>query len=146
MIMGNIMATVMSFSLYSFSGNMAINGMSVLFAFAIYFSLVAVPAYKDGMDESQLLQSKRVESVPKYRWLGVGAILFAVMLIPNIALLNGFNIGLYRLICGAVNPLVGFINEPLVFIGVYTLTAVACHVGFLLGLGNKLSKDNIMYK
>jgi hypothetical protein len=152
MVMGNLLATVMSFSLYSLAGNPTIVGMSVLFALAIYYLLVAVPAYKSGQEDSGKLKRANSEepAPPKYKWLFVGVVLFAVMMIPTIMLMfNAINIGWYRLICGAINPLSGLIVRgavPFVGIGVYVLTIPACHIGYVLGLGDKLSKENILYK
>jgi len=152
MVMGNLMATVMSFSLYSFAANQMIMGIAVLFAIAIYLLLVAVPAYKDGQYEHVKLRNpaNKIEDVPKYRWLQVGAILFAIMLIPCLLLLIGaINTGWFRLVCGAVNPLAGFLANgaiPFAGIAIYALTIPACHIGFKLGLTDKISGDKFMYK
>ncbi|MCL1866315.1 MAG: hypothetical protein FWF82_02780, partial [Oscillospiraceae bacterium] len=154
MVMGNVLSTVMTISLASAMGNSAIMGMSVLFAVSIYLLLVAVPAYKNGMEEKLLLKSKRVESVPMYRWLCVGGILFGITAIPSVVFLfGGLTEGVYRLLNGAVYPLSMFLTEgtgefvehfqtgetmevtrimpfaPYIFMGVYALTTLSCHIG-----------------
>jgi len=171
MIMGNVLSTVMAFSLYAFIGNTILMFFISIFAIAIYLMLVAVPAYKDGLEESVKIKSKRckIEDIPTNRWLFVGVILFGVMLIPSFGyLFFSLNEGVYRLICGAIHPLSWILVEgsgrfreglngeqielmrlvkfaPYVFMGLYTLTIPACHIGFMLGLKDKLSKG-IMYK
>jgi hypothetical protein len=151
MVMGNFLAAIMTFSLYSFMGAAAVQGMAVLFAAAIYLLLVGVPAYKNGLAERSMLENKRVESVPVYRWAGVGVILFVIAVIPSVLLVLGvLNIGWFRLICGAVGQLSMFLDglpfAPYVYMGFYALTILSCHVGFMLGLGDKLNKDKILYK
>jgi hypothetical protein len=162
----------MAFSTYMLVGNTpAMIGMSIL-AMAVYLLLVAVPAYKDGMEEQTRIRNKRckLEDIPKNRWLLIGTALFGIMLIPSIGyLFFSFNEGLYRLIYGATHSLSWVLTEgtgrfregpggeqielmrltpyaPYVFIGLYSLTIPASHLGFMLGLGDKLNKDKIMYK
>jgi hypothetical protein len=168
MFMGNLLSTVMTISLAMFRTEILITGLSVLLGIAIYLLLVAVPAYKDGLDENTKRRNKSVEAEPvkKWRWALVGVILWGVMLVPSILfLLLEYNVGVYRLINGAVNPLSVFFVEaitrgieppvvsvslhpiaPYVFMGFYALTVPACHIGFMLGLGDKLNKDKIMYE
>ncbi|MDR0221990.1 MAG: hypothetical protein LBI38_00410 [Oscillospiraceae bacterium] len=156
MIMGNLLATIMTLSLASFAQVRAIMGVAAVFAAVIYLSLVFTPAYKDGVRERALLHNKRVETVPKYRWAVIGLILWAIMLIPFVLLLTGvMNVGVYRLVNGAVYPLSLLLSgsdrelfafAPFVFAGFYGLTAVSCWLGFYLGVNDKLSMDKIVYK
>jgi len=169
MVMGNILSFVMAMSLAFFRGETLIMLMSVLFAAAIYLMMVSVPAYKNGQDEFTKLKNKtgnEAEAVPKYRWLSVGMILWGIMLIPSVVyLFGGIPQGVYLLLSGAVYPLSGFFMKvteydadgrpilmsllnfaPFVFMGFYALTVPACHIGFMLGLSDKLSKENMMYK
>ena len=156
MVMGNLLATIMSISLAPFSTETAIMGLAVLFAMAIYLLLVAVPAYKNGMDENKNIESGSDLKIPKYRWVVIGLIEWGIMLIPSLVFLSvGYSIGVYRIILGAIQPLSLFlVNEngvmlsysPYVFMGFYALTVPACHIGFILGAGDKLNKDRIMYK
>jgi len=152
MIMGNLLALVMTFSLAPFRGETVIVGMTMLFAAAIYILLVAVPAYKDGLDQHTKLKKKKMETatVPKYNWLIVGLILWAIMAAVSIAfLIFPFEQWIYRVLNGATLQLSNLIKNryvPFVNIGFYALTAPTCHIGFMLGLGDKLSKDKVMYK
>ncbi|MDR0197673.1 MAG: hypothetical protein LBI36_05585, partial [Oscillospiraceae bacterium] len=126
------------------------------FAAIIYLSLVFTPAYKDGVRERALLQNKRVESLPRRRWLFIGLFLWAVMLLPVVLLLTGvMEIGVYRIIDGAVYPLsLVMAGEggalpafaPFVFGAFYGLTVPSCCLGFYLGVNDKLNMDKIMYK
>ncbi|MCL1903670.1 MAG: hypothetical protein FWF94_04555 [Oscillospiraceae bacterium] len=172
MLMGNLLSVIMSVSLAFFRGETLIMILSVLFGIAIYLLLVAVPAYKDGLDENakQKKRKDNTESVPKWRWALVGTILWGVMLIPSVVyLFTEYNEGVYRMLNGAVFPLSAFMLvstmtteypfssafvevlrlapfAPYVFMGVYALTIPACHIGFILGLNNGLDKDKIMYE
>ncbi|MCL2035780.1 MAG: hypothetical protein FWG83_00115 [Oscillospiraceae bacterium] len=167
MFMGNLLATIMAFSLSSLMSETFMVGMAALFAMAIYLLLVAVPAYKDGVAEGIKAKNQSPdESIakPKHTWALIGVILCGVMLIPTIVYLSGsLNMGVYRLICGAIFPLSYFFEwtvlgdigitergfygfAPFVFMGFYALTIPACHLGFMLGFGDKLNKDKIMYK
>jgi len=157
MVMGNLLSTVMSVSLAPFRGENLIMGMAVLFAMAIYLLLVAVPAYKDGLEENTRRKNQTVQPPPvqKWRWAAIGAILWGIMLVPSVVFLLGrLNVGVYRLICGAVNPMSMFLvgeegqllsYVPYVFMGFYALTVPACYIGFSLGLGDTLNKGKIMY-
>ena len=150
MVMGNLLSTIMTVSLAPFRGETLIAGLAIVFAIAIYLLLVAVPAYKNGLDEhTKLKKSSEGSGVPKYRWLAVGAILWAAMLvISGIYLLGGLPSGAYRLIHGATFQLNSFVRLPYIPIVnacFYALTIPACHIGFILGLGDKLNKDKIMY-
>jgi len=145
MLMGNLLATVMTISLAAFGGSAVIMGLATLFAMAIYLMLAGVPAYKDGLYKSTK-QSQDNHDRGKYRWLAVGVIGWGIMLVPSVVfLLGGLGEGMYRLICGAVYPLSLFLVEdvdgvrsmlpwvPYVFIGFYALTVPACYVGYALG-------------
>ncbi|MCL2072129.1 MAG: hypothetical protein FWH07_07865 [Oscillospiraceae bacterium] len=170
-IMGNLLSTIMTISLAMFRMEILIMGLSVVFGMAIYLLLVAVPAYKDGLEENT--RAKREtggeRTATQWRWAFVGLILWGVMLIPSIVfLLSDFNEGAYRLINGAVSPLSAFMltgtgefvtNQagdeteilqlasfaPYVFMGFYALTIPACHIGFMLGLRDSFNKDRLLY-
>ncbi|MCL2634021.1 MAG: hypothetical protein FWD34_05840 [Oscillospiraceae bacterium] len=156
MVMGNLMATIMMISLGGFAMSVAIMSMAALFAAVIYLSLVFIPAYKDGMTEHAALLNKRVESVPKFRWMIVGVILFVISIVPTILFMLGIvNAGVFRIISGAVYPLSLLLTgeelvilpfAPFVFLGFYTLTIPACHLGFWCGVNDKLNSSKIMYK
>ena len=156
MLMGNLMATVMTISLASFALNRAVLIIASIFAAAIYLTLIAVPAYKDGVNERLAIKNKKSGEVPKFRWLGIGFVLWGVMLIPSITYLTGnITASVYRLIDGAVYPLSLLLTgdeleplffSPFVFMGFYLLSAPACYIGFWCGLNDKLNASKIMYK
>ena len=152
MIMGNIMSVIVTISLRSTEPNfLAI--VSVLFSAMIYFILVAVPAYKDGLDEhtkSQKNKNNQNNDSKKtsYKWIIIGVILFAIMTCTILtAPLAG--VGLYRMFNGATLQITLLIKNqyiPFVNLGFYALTVPVCHIGYILGLGDKLSKDKVLYK
>jgi hypothetical protein len=173
LVMGNICSTIMTFSLYNFAAtDTMFMGFLAVLTMAVYLLMVAVPAYKDGMEENSRVRNKRCElsDIPKHRWLLIGAVLYAVMMLPTIGyLLFSLNEGVYRIVNGAVSPLswiwlegTGNFREgpqgeqieltrlqafvPYVYMGLYALTIPAVHLGFILGLGDKMNKDKIMYK
>jgi len=154
MIMGNLLATVMTFSLAPFRGETLIVAMTMVFAAAIYILLVAVPDNKDGLEQytksqkNKNTENDKNQKKSKYRWLLIGVILFCVMNVSIIALLLG-QIGWYRVFNGATLQMTLLIKRqyiPFINIGFYALTVPACHIGFILGLGDKLNKDKVMYK
>jgi hypothetical protein len=160
MFMGNLLATVMTISLPSVIMNTAVKITAALFTAVIYFSLVFVPAYKDGVNEKNLLQKNQGASVVKFRWLAVGFVLSGIMAVPAVLLLTGnIGLGLYRIIDGAVYPLSLLliptaaletgevpVYAPFIFMGFYLLTAPVCEAGFFCGYKDKLNLDKILYK
>jgi hypothetical protein len=169
MFMGNLLSAIMTISVIPIASAASgqkelVMGIAAVFAMMIYLLLVAVPAYMDGLAENTSrrrisFEKPADETVPKYRWAAVGAILWGVMLIPSVVfLLGGIGTGVYRMLSGAVYPLSLFLvsdnggvrslmsTAPYVVMGFYALTLPSCHIGFILGLGDRLSKDKIMYK
>ncbi|MCL1789594.1 MAG: hypothetical protein FWG33_04475 [Oscillospiraceae bacterium] len=169
MFMGNLLSVIMSISLAFFRSETLIMILSVFFGIAIYLLLVAVPAYKDGLETNTKLKDDSAE-IPKWRWALVGVVLWGIMLVPSIIyLLSAYNEGVYRILNGAVFPLSAFMListvttesplssllievlhlapfAPYVFMGFYALTIPACQFGFMLGLRDSLNKDKVMYE
>jgi uncharacterized membrane protein len=155
MFMGNLLAGVMSFSLGMFRGDTAVMLIASFLAMAIYFLLIAVPAYKDGLKTGQSLEFKKLAAnenakIPgKTEWLLVGVVLWLIMSIPSLVFaFGGITDGVLRLLSGATAP-VGWILideptehiefpllpwSPWVFIGIYSLGIPACYIGYLKGL------------
>jgi len=159
MEMGNLMSLVLTLTLIPFSGNKTITAAFAFCAALVYLSLVFTPAYKDGVNERKLLQNKRAEKAPKFRWLAISLLLWGISLIFALILLLNFNRSLPLIYCafnGAVSPLAVLVTgkssgnlpyyAPFLFAGFYTLTVPACLLGFWCGLKDKLNTDKIMYK
>jgi len=150
MLMGNLLAFIMTISLSAFGTNEAVMGMATLFAMAIYLLLVSVPAFKDGQSEAckqnRTDEDAVVPNFYKNRWIIIGVILWVIMLVPSIVFLfGGISAGWYRFINGAVYPLSLFLvqdidggrvlmsSAPYVIMVFYVLTIPACLIGHKMG-------------
>jgi hypothetical protein len=148
MVMGNVMSLIMSVSLRSTTPNF-LAAVAILFSAMIYLILVAVPGYKDGQEEH--IKTKQDSAPPatvSKKWLLVGGALFAVMNVTIVFFLLG-EVWLYSMLNGATFQLTWLIKPqyiPFVNMGFYALSVPACHIGYLLGLKDKLSKDKMLYK
>lgn len=159
--MGNFMATVMSISIALFRGNTGILAVVSLCALCVYFSLVALAPYKDGVEIGKAnSKSKGGAKLNRSKqWLLVGFLMFGIMLALTLMyhFVEGFNVGVYRLIAGAIHPLSYLLVEgtgefwdvpgygemeimrivpwaTYVFVGIYALSVPACYIGYRLGL------------
>jgi hypothetical protein len=162
--MGNALSGVMTFSLGLFRGNTVVMLMATIFALTIYVTLIAVPAYKDGLTDGRKVAFRRAKQerqgggkIPGIRqWTIVGMVVFAVMIIPSVAFLfGGMGYGVYRLLSGVgvvaplcwiligestattANPLLSW--APFVFVGLYALCIPAIRLGYVWGLNDKFS-------
>jgi len=160
MVMGNLLAAIMTFSMAIFIAHQLAVVLAAIFAIAIYIMLISVPAYKNGTEERMLLANKRVESVPMKRWLYIGMIIFAVTIIPTILFLTRvIDTGLFRLTSGAVYPLSLLISPvteegirpmfsftPYITGSFYLVSIPTCYLAFKFGLNDTFNADKIMYK
>lgn len=163
MLLGSVMGTIITVAMSFMIDQAFMCVILFIFALFIFFSLVFLPAYKDGIKERKLVQNKRVSSPEGKRWLPIGFTMTFVMCIPTIILLFAKFAGIwdsyiitYRLICGTIYPLsllcgvtdISTMNIafPIVVIAIYLLIPVATSLGFYCGYNDKLNTTRIMYK
>ena len=168
MLFGNILSGIMTISLAPFIGEWYISYIALLFTVFIYASLLFTAGMRDGQREKSMLKNKRVESCPKYRWIKMGLILWAVISVPCIVLalgslgavaITGEFLFAFRFICGAVYPLMHIVGIqgaaaaeiplwfPLVCIGIYlVLTPISAQTGYKFGFDEKSAKDYMYEK
>ncbi len=156
MFFGNILSGIMVISTAPFISVWFVSLVAQLLTFLIYTSLMFTAGFRDGQRECQLLKNHRVESVPKYTWIVLGLILWAIMCIPIVILMLGMNgvltitgeyMFIYRFICGTAAPLI-YIGEltaagvaeyplwlPIASMAVYLIsTPLAAHIGYRFGI------------
>ena len=86
-VFGNILGGIMTISTAPLLGEWFIPYIDILFTAFIYGSLVFTAGLRDGQKEAKMLRAKRVESIPKLRWVFIGIAIAAIMCIPCAALL-----------------------------------------------------------
>lgn len=167
MIFGNILGGIMTLSAAPFISEWFIPYIAILFTGFIYASLMFTAGWKDGQREAMMLKNKRVESIPKKRWIWIGLVLWAIMCIPCIILmlgicgvmnLTGEYLFAFRFMCGAVYPLMHIMSLhdvpaaempvifPVICMGIYlVLTPAAAEIGYKFGCDEKTAKD-FMYR
>ena len=162
MAFGNILGGIMTISLAPFLHEWYIPYIAVLFTLFIYGSLLFTAGLRDGQKEAKLLRSKRVESIPKYRWVTLGLILGAVMCVlctylvlcaAGVFTLTGeFLLG-SLFVFGGLAPAFYIIDVsqmtivfPSVLMGIYIIvTPVCAQIGYRFGIDDKSFRD-MMYE
>lgn len=161
-VFGNVLGGIMTVSAAPFLSEWFVPYIALLLTVFIYASLLFTAGMRDGQKEAKMLRNKRVESIPKYRWIIMGLIIAAVMCIPCGALL-ACSLGAFPMtgeillgsyfVLGALAPAF-FIADPqalppvfpLVLMAVYIIvTPIAAHLGFKFGVDEKSAKD-FMYE
>ena len=162
-VFGNILGGIMTVSIAPMLSEWFIPYIALLFTVFIYASLVFTAGLRDGQKEAKMLRAKRVESVPKLRWIFIGLVIAAVMCIPCGALL-ACTLGAFELtgeillgsyfVFGALAPAFFIIEDvqllspvfPIVLAVVYVIvTPIAAHLGYKFGIDEKSAKD-FMYE
>ncbi len=161
-VFGNVLGGIMTVSIAPFLGEWFVPYIALLLTVFIYASLVFTAGMRDGQKEAKMLRNKRVESVPKYRWIIMGLIIAAVMCIPCAALL-ACSLGAFQMtgevllgsyfVLGALAPSFFIVDPqalspvfPLVLMAVYLIvTPIAAHLGYRFGTDEKSAKD-FMYE
>ncbi|MBR5089146.1 MAG: hypothetical protein IK093_06945 [Ruminiclostridium sp.] len=162
-VFGNVLGGIMTVSTAPLLSEWYIPYIELLFTVFIYASLAFTAGLRDGQKEAKMLRAKRVESVPKYRWIGLGIAIAAVMFIPCGALLacalgafpmtGELLLGSY-FVFGALAPAFFIIEDvqampaafPIVLAAVYLIvTPAAAHLGYKFGIDDKSMKD-FMYE
>ena len=167
MLFGNILGGIMTFSAAPFLSEWFIPYIAVVLTVFVYGCLLFTAGLRDGQKEAKMLRSKRVESVPKYRWIWIGLVLAVIMCIPC-AVLLGSSLGFYeltgeylfafRFLCGAVAPgmyIAGVQSLPaseypalfpVILMAVYAVvTPLSAQLGYRFGVEEKSFKD-FMYE
>ena len=165
MMLGNFMSTIMTAALAFMIDNAIVQVFLFILTLFIFFSLVFLPAYKDGVRERMMEKNKRVDGPLKGRWLKIGSIMWVVMSIPSVilvfdklfSLFDGYLIP-YRIICGTIYPLLLAIGVntsdldtmavyiPFVIMAIYAFIPLAAHIGFKFGYEDRFNPDKIMYE
>ena len=167
MLFGNILGGIMTFSAAPFLSEWFIPYIAVVLTVFVYGCLLFTAGLWDGQKEAKMLRSKRVESVPKYRWICLGLALAAVMCIPCAVLLcsslgmfelTGEFLFAFRFVCGAVAPGIYIAGVqalpsseypavlPVVLMAVYAVvTPLSAQLGYRFGVNEKSFKD-FMYE
>ncbi|MCM1166742.1 MAG: hypothetical protein NC299_07235 [Lachnospiraceae bacterium] len=171
-VLGNILCLIMTVAIFVFGSNTFIKALAIAFSAAIFFSLVFTVAWKNGVKERSLVKLGRAEKAPKYRWIAIGLIMFAVAAAPTVFLLinklffpERDNLLIYQFISGSAYPMVltftpqpdALVTQssrvesmsvlfPVLMTVYYALIPVFTQLGYYLGLNDKLSSDKIMYK
>ncbi|MBO6231968.1 MAG: hypothetical protein J6O50_15525 [Ruminiclostridium sp.] len=162
-VFGDVLGGVMTISLAPLLSEWFIPYIALLFTVFIYASLLFTAGLRDGQKEAKMLRAKRVDSVPKYRWIFVGLAIGAVECIPCGVLL-ACALGAFPLtgelllgsyfVFGALAPAFFIIEDvqqlspvfPIVLGAVYLLiTPAAAHLGYKFGTDEKSMKD-FMYE
>ena len=119
-VLGNVLCLFMTMALSMFGDNIIFNILAMICGTLIFHMLVFTVAWKDGVRERSLIKNHRVESVPKYRWIILGLILFVIAAAPTIVLMlnklffpEGDTLFIYRFISGSAYPFIQtFIPKP----------------------------------
>lgn len=162
-VFGNILGGIMTISTAPLLGEWFIPYIELLLTVFIYASLLFTAGLRDGQKEAKMLRAKRIGSVPKYRWIILGLIIAAVMLVPCGALL-ACSLGAFPMtgevlfgsyfVLGALAPAFFIIEDvqamspvfPVILGAVYlTVTPIAAHLGYKFGVDEKSAKD-FMYE
>ncbi len=166
-LFGNILSGIMIISIAPMISVWFICLVAFLFTLFIYASLLFTAGYRDGQREQLMLKNHRVEAIPKYRWLALGAINGGIMAIPTIVILlsklglfaiSGEFMFAYRFINGTVYPLFhimgvqsgGVEDFPIaLLIGCIlfyvVISPIAAHIGYKFGTDENL-KQKFMYE
>ncbi|MDR2532120.1 MAG: hypothetical protein LBC82_04680 [Oscillospiraceae bacterium] len=167
-VIGNVMALVVTISLASFGTGNALLGISAFCSISVYLMLVFNSGYKDGEIDRKLIQRKVIEKPEGGKWVKIGCLIGGFFCVASALLLlftgsggetgtaisaDGGYLNPFRLALGAimaVSLLLGGteipIWSPLVFMGIFALTPVACRFGYWVGVYEKWTIDNIVYK
>lgn len=162
-VFGNILGGIMTVSIAPLLSEWFIPYIALLFTVFIYASLMFTAGLRDGQKEAKMLRAKRIESIPKTRWIFVGLADAAVMCVPCGALL-ACTFGAFALtgevllgsyfVFGALAPaffIVGDVQQlspvfPVVLAAVYIIvTPAAAQLGYKFGFDEKSAKD-FMYE
>lgn len=162
MAFGNILGGILTVSLAPFLKEWYIPYIAVLFTLFIYGSLLFTAGWRDGQKEAKMLRSKRVESVPKYRWIFLGLALGAIMCLlcvylvlcatKTVLLTGEFLLG-SLFVFGGLAPAFYIIDVsdmsivfPIVLMAIYiTVTPACAQFGYRFGVDEKSFKD-MMYE
>lgn len=162
MVFGNVLGGIMTISIAPFLSEWYIPYIAVLFTLFIYGSLLFTAGLRDGQREAKMLRSKRVESIPKYRWIYLGLILggimcalcsFLVLCALGILTLTGETLLGSLFVFGALAPAFYIADTtemsivfPLVIMAIYIiLTPVCAQFGYRFGVDDRSFKD-MMYE
>ena len=162
-VFGNVLGGIMTVSIAPLLSEWFIPYIALLFTVFIYASLLFTAGLRDGQKEVKMFRSKRIESIPKNRWIFTGLAVAAVMCVPCGALL-ACTFGAFALtgevllgsyfVFGALAPAFFIVEDvqqlspvfPLVLAAVYIIvTPVAAQLGFMFGIDEKSAKD-LMYE
>lgn len=171
-VLGNVMCLVMTMAIFMFGSHAITKILAILFAALIFFSLVFTVAWKDGERERRLVALHPELGEKKYRWIGIGGIMFAFAVAPTIfILINKLffpefdNLIIYQFVSGSSYPFViaftprpeslsGSVSRietmsallPSLLIAYYALIPAVTQLGFIFGYKDKLNPDKVIYK
>ena len=162
-VFGDILGGIMTVSLAPLLSEWFIPYIALLFTVFIYGSLLFTAGMKDGQKETKMLRAKRIDTIPKNRWIFVGLAMAGVELVPCAALL-ACTLGAFALtgeillgsyfVFGAFAPAFFIIEDvhamspafPVILGAVYLIiTPVAAQLGYKFGIDDKSFKD-FMYE
>lgn len=81
-VFGDILGGILTVSLAPLLSEWYIPYVAILFTVFIYGSLLFTAGYRDGQKQAKLLRSKRIDSIPKLRWIYLGLVIAGVMCVP----------------------------------------------------------------
>lgn len=162
-VFGNVLGGIMTVSLAPLLSEWYIPYIAVLFTVFIYASLLFTAGLRDGQREAKMLKAKRVESVPKYRWIPLGIFIALIMCVPC-GFLLACTLGAFPMtgelllgsyfVFGALAPAFFIAGDamtlpsifPIILAAVYLITTpVAAQLGYKFGIDEK-SFGDFMYE
>lgn len=171
-VLGNVMCLVMTMAIFMFGYHGIVKVLAILFSVLIFFSLVFTVAWKDGERERRLITLHPETGERKYRWIGIGCVMFAFAVAPTLFILinklffpEQDNLIIYQFVSGSAYPFVIAFTPrpeslssnvsrietmsallPSLLIAYYALIPVATQLGFIFGYKDKLNPDKVIYK
>lgn len=171
-VFGNVLCLIMTMAIFMFGDIVIMRILSVLFAAAIFFSLIFTVAWKDGVRERKIVSSHPELGERPRRWIAAGLIMFAAAAAPTVFLLvnklffpEQDNLIIYQFVSGSAYPFVIAFTPsakslssdvsrvetmsvllPSLLLAYYALIPAVTQLGFLAGYNDKINTDRIMYR
>ena len=167
-VFGSVLCTVMTIASAPFLGGYIAPTMRiilVIFTSVIYFSMIFLVAWKDGVKERKIVIANKSET-GRDNWLSIGFVMVIFAALPSIFLLlsrlmfpSDSYFLIFKFISGPIyswlfimmpekSSIITFLSPmaPMYFIVYYMLIPIFTKFGFYVGFNDKFSQDKIMYK
>ncbi|MDE6728172.1 MAG: hypothetical protein K2J80_09585 [Oscillospiraceae bacterium] len=171
-VFGNVLCLVMTMAIFMFGSHVIIKMLAIIFAVLIFFSLMFTVAWTDGARERKIVSLHPELGEQRYRWIAIGAVMFALAAAPTVFLLinklffpESDNLIIYQFVSGSAYPFViAFTPKPeslasdisrvetmsallpSLLLVYYALIPAVTQLGFWAGYRDKINTDRIMYK